>query len=250
MRDSFASRSDAQPREQGAPMQSLGMRIVDGGIQRDVSFLHFGFFCVWGIMPAIETDSNSSTQSSLLRRAAMHDGRAWEEMVELYGPLISTWCRRSGADWHMTADCIQEVFIVLSNRLDTFRPTGLSGAFRAWLWSISRNKLIDLFRASNRQPLASGGSTAHLAMLSVAAEQEWMRDEPTEPLDVSSLTRRAIEQVRSEFTEQSWKVFQRTVVDGIATNIVANEMGLSTSAIRQAKSRILRRLRQQLGDLE
>ena len=201
-------------------------------------------------MTAIEMGSSNSTQSSLLRRAALRDGRAWEEMVELYGPLISTWCRRSGADWHMTADCIQEVFLVLANRLDTFRPTGLSGAFRAWLWSVSRNKLIDLFRASNRQPPALGGSTAHLALQSVSDVQVWMRDEPTEALDVSSLTRRAIEQVRSEFTAQSWRVFERTVVDGIENSIVANELGLSTSAIRQAKSRILRRLRQQLGDLE
>jgi len=197
----------------------------------------------------METESSGSTQSSLLRRAAMHEDRAWQEIVELYGPLISTWCRRSGADWHMTADCIQEVFLVLTNRLDTFRPTGESGAFRAWLWSVSRNKLVDLFRAANRQPLASGGSTAHLALQSIAAEQEWLRDEPTEPFDVSSLTKRAIEQVRSEFTQQSWSVFERTVVDGIETSIVAKELGLSPSAIRQAKSRILRRLRQQLGDL-
>lgn len=201
-------------------------------------------------MQANETDSRGSTHSSLLRRAALHDGRAWQELVDLYGPLISTWCRRTGADWHMTADCIQEVFLVLANRLDTFRPTGSSGAFRAWLWSIARNKLIDLFRAANRQPLASGGSTAHLAMQSVAAEQDWMRDEPTEIFDVGSLTRRAIEQVRSEFTAQSWTVFERTVVDGIETSIVSKELGVSPSAIRQAKSRILRRLRQQLGDLE
>lgn len=200
-------------------------------------------------MRVMETESSGSTQSSLLRRAAMHEDRAWQEIVELYGPLISTWCRRSGADWHMTADCIQEVFLVLTNRLDTFRPTGESGAFRAWLWSVSRNKLVDLFRAANRQPLASGGSTAHLALQSIAAEQEWLRDEPTEPFDVSSLTKRAIEQVRSEFTQQSWSVFERTVVDGIETSIVAKELGLSPSAIRQAKSRILRRLRQQLGDL-
>ena len=201
-------------------------------------------------MQAKETDSRGSTHSSLLRRAALHDGRAWQELVDLYGPLISTWCRRTGADWHMTADCIQEVFLVLANRLNTFRPTGSSGAFRAWLWSIARNKLIDLFRAANRQPLASGGSTAHLAMQSVAAEQDWMRDEPTEIFDVGSLTRRAIEQVRSEFTAQSWTVFERTVVDGIETSIVSKELGVSPSAIRQAKSRILRRLRQQLGDLE
>ena len=201
-------------------------------------------------MQAIETDSRGSTQYSLLRRAAMRDGRAWQELVELYGPLISTWCRRTGADWHMTADCIQEVFLVLTKRLDTFRPTGMSGAFRAWLWSIAKNKLIDLFRASNRQPLASGGSTAHLALQSVASEQDWMRDEPTEPFDIGSLTRRAIEQVRSEFTSQSWTVFERTVVDGIDTSIVSKELGISPSAIRQAKSRILRRLRQQLGDFD
>ena len=180
----------------------------------------------------------------------MHDSRAWHELVELYGPLISSWCRRNGADWHMTADCIQEVFLVLTNRLDTFRPTGMSGSFRAWLWSIARNKLIDLFRASSRQPLATGGSTAHLTMQSVASEQDWMQDELTDALDVGSLTRRAIEQVRSEFTEQSWTVFERTVVDGISTPIVSKELGISPAAIRQAKSRILRRLRQQLGDLE
>ena len=195
------------------------------------------------------TGISDSTQSSLLRRAALRDGRAWQEMVELYGPLISTWCRRSGADWHLTADCIQEVFLVLANRLETFCPTGRSGAFRAWLWSIARNKLIDLYRAQNRQPLATGGSTAKLALQSVAAEDDWMRDEPTEPIDVSALTKRAIEQVRNEFTQKSWSVFERTVVDGIETSIVAKELGLSDSAIRQVKSRILRRLRMQLGDL-
>lgn len=201
-------------------------------------------------MLANETGSRDSTHSSLLRRAALHDGRAWQELVDLYGPLISTWCRRTGADWHMTADCIQEVFLVLSKRLEAFHPTGSSGAFRAWLWSIAKNKLIDLFRAAHRQPLASGGSTAHLALQSVASEQDWMQDEPTDIVDVGSLTRRAIAQVRSEFTAQSWTVFERTVVDGIETSIVSKELGISPSAIRQAKSRILRRLRQQLGDLE
>ena len=219
----------------------------------DTTFLHLVFvscLIALGMMPAAETNSQSSTHSSLLRRASQHDDRAWQELVDLYGPLISTWSRRAGADWQMTSDCIQEVFLVLANRLDTFRPTGQSGSFRAWLWSIARNKLIDLHRAANRHPPARGGSTAQLALQSVPAEQGWMRDEPTESVDVESLTRRAIEQVRSEFTPQSWRVFERTVVDGIETSIVARELGLSPSAIRQAKSRILRRLRQQLGDVE
>ncbi len=37
--------------------------------------------------------------------------------------------------------------------------------------------------------------------------------------------------------------------EGIATNAVAAELGLSSASVRQARSRVMRQLRQQLGDL-
>jgi RNA polymerase sigma-70 factor (ECF subfamily) len=45
-------------------------------------------------------------------------------------------------------------------------------------------------------------------------------------------------------------MFWRVTVDGEATAEVARDLSVSPSAVRLAKSRILRRLREELGDIE
>jgi RNA polymerase sigma-70 factor (ECF subfamily) len=47
----------------------------------------------------------------------------------------------------------------------------------------------------------------------------------------------------------TWAAFQRVAVDGLPAARVAEELGLSENAVLQAKSRILKRLRQEAGDL-
>jgi RNA polymerase sigma-70 factor (ECF subfamily) len=69
-----------------------------------------------------------------------------------------------------------------------------------------------------------------------------------ERAEFAGLVRRALEQVRSEFEPRSWQAFWRTTIDGMTVAIVAEELGMSPSTIRQHRSRILRRLRQQLGE--
>ena len=59
---------------------------------------------------------------------------------------------------------------------------------------------------------------------------------------------RALEQIRGEFTTSTWELFWRATVLGHPTDLIASESGVSAAAVRQAKSRILRRLRKQLGD--
>jgi RNA polymerase sigma-70 factor (ECF subfamily) len=74
-------------------------------------------------------------------------------------------------------------------------------------------------------------------------------DEPTGDLQLQQLTARALAQVQSEFESRTWQAFWRSVVDGIATSEVAQELIMSEATVRQSRSRILRRLRQQLGDV-
>ena len=74
-------------------------------------------------------------------------------------------------------------------------------------------------------------------------------DEPTGDLQLRQLTSRALAQVQSEFESRTWQAFWRSVVDGIATSEVAQELNMSEATVRQSRSRILRRLRQQLGDV-
>ncbi len=53
----------------------------------------------------------------------------------------------------------------------------------------------------------------------------------------------ALELVRREIQSQTFQAFWRSTVDGIAPSLVAQELGIPLHSVYQAKSRVLRRLR-------
>jgi RNA polymerase sigma-70 factor (ECF subfamily) len=70
-----------------------------------------------------------------------------------------------------------------------------------------------------------------------------------ETAENSQLYRRALEQVRSEFEAHTWQAFWRTAIEDRSPATLAGELGMTPAAIRQAKSRVLRRLKQEMGEL-
>ena len=60
---------------------------------------------------------------------------------------------------------------------------------------------------------------------------------------------RALELIRGEFEERTWQAFWLTAVEDRAAGDVALELGMSPGAVRVAKSRVLRRLREELGEI-
>jgi len=202
---------------------------------------------------SMQADSDA-TRASLLSRARQHDSRAWHELVDLYGPLIAHWCRRSGLDHHASADCVQQTFTAVLRSLNGYQARKLSGSFRSWLWTIASNKIRDHRRSSRREASGVGGSTALQALQQLPMEElseEVLTDaEPVDAEQLSALVARAREQIREEFAPRTWEIFSRAVVDQIPTAMVAQEFSVTPAAVRQARSRILRRLRQQLGDIE
>ena len=193
--------------------------------------------------------SSNQTRLSLLERARHRDGKAWRELVDLYGPLVASWGHKCLPDSHSVADCVQDVFAAVSVSLDSFEPKLKAGSFRAWLWTVTRNKIRDHVRRTNKQAAGVGGSTMLGTLQNFADENIVPLDEPTESVQLQELTERALAQVQCEFEQKTWQAFWRCVVDGITTAQVAEELGVSAATVRQHKSRVLRRLRQQLGDV-
>jgi len=62
------------------------------------------------------------------------------------------------------------------------------------------------------------------------------------------LFRRCCERVRAEFQDRTWQAFWKTTVDGRTANEVAIELAMTPIAVRVSKSRVLQRLREELGD--
>ena len=68
-------------------------------------------------------------------------------------------------------------------------------------------------------------------------------------IETAALIHRTLRSIRDDFEPASWTAFWRTVVEGKRPVDVASELGLSANAVRQCKRRVLRRLREELGEL-
>jgi RNA polymerase sigma-70 factor (ECF subfamily) len=204
-----------------------------------------------------ETRGSTSTSLSLIARVQQQDSGAWQQFVALYGPLIQFWCCKYGLDHHAAQDCLQDVLLAVSRSIDSFHAslptsrlgsadTAATGSFRSWLWTVTRHKIIDYQRRQARSPRGRGGSTALNVLGQLPELPDWQ--EASEQSEFNKLLRRALSQVRNEFEPKTWSAFYRSTVDGLAVAVVADQLGLSPAAVRQYRSRILRRLREQLGD--
>lgn len=188
-----------------------------------------------------------ATSPSLLGRVLANDPAAWDRLVALYAPLVWHWCRSSGLQDEDQADVFQDVFQAVASHLDQFHKSA-EGTFRGWLRTITRNKVRDLFRRRQREPVGSGGNDAQQWLNQVAGPELFDEDSQAEQAAEQSLIHRALELIREEFTQRTWQAFWRTVVDEQQAVDVAADLGMSSGAVRVAKCRVLQRLREALGD--
>ena len=59
---------------------------------------------------------------------------------------------------------------------------------------------------------------------------------------------RALESIRGEFHERTWQAFWGVVIDGRTASDVAADLAMKPGTVRVSKSRVLLRLRRELGD--
>lgn len=184
-----------------------------------------------------------STSTGLIERVRRQEPVAWQRLVQLYGSLVYSWCRKFGVSQTDAADVFQEVFRSIHSHIADFRRDEPGHAFRGWLWTITRNKIRDHFRRTVGRPQAAGGTEAMMQLLGCAEEQSSMFGEAAP----SSSFLVGMEIVQAEFEDRTWQAFWRTTVDSVPTAQVAEELDMSVNAVRLAKSRAIRRLREQFG---
>ena len=190
-----------------------------------------------------------STSLSLLERLrADPKDSAWQNLVEIYTPLIQNWLRRHQVREADSDDISQEVLAVVIRRLPEFEHNKREGAFRNWLRTITVNCLRDFWRSRKNRPTATGDSDFQelLAQLEDPASgltQIWNQDHDRH------VTRKLLELLRPQFEPATWQAFQRFALDGLSAAEVARELKVTPNVVFIAKSRVLARLRQEAAGL-
>lgn len=191
----------------------------------------------------------ATRHSLLIRLHDPQDERAWREFLEIYEPLVHRLARRRGFQNADADDLCQEVFRSVAGAIERWRTNPDRGSFRAWLFLIARNTMINAFKKKQRQPIATGDH--HIGQL---LEAQLSPPEEAVALIESEylwgVFHWAADQVRSEFRETTWRAFWRTSVDGAKPQQVAAELGLSAGAVYIARSRVMARLKQKIEQVE
>jgi RNA polymerase sigma-70 factor (ECF subfamily) len=184
-------------------------------------------------------EKTSATLLERLRTAA--DLPAWERFVELYTPLLLAWARRLGAGAADAEDLVQDVFAQLLRTLPgfTYDP---KQRFRGWLRTVLHNRWATLRRA--RSAVLPAGA---VELPEPAAPDGTTAEEEVE--ERRQLVARALRLLRRDFQPGTWQAFWQFVVCDRPAAAVAAELGVSVDAVYTAKSRVLRRLRQELAGL-
>ncbi len=190
----------------------------------------------------------NSTSVSLLDRlkAARPDASDWNRLQRIYLPLISRWLGRVPGRGVEADDLAQEVFIVVIRELPRFERQR-EGSFRAWLRRVTVNRVRTHRKRRHKRP-AVGLDPAEqflesLADLNGDLAREWDQDHDRQ------VFAKLLGIVQPDFSPATWEAFRRFAVDGLPAARVAEEIKLSVNAVIQAKARILKRLREEAGEL-
>ena len=197
----------------------------------------------------IETASADTLHPSMLLRLREQESRAWDEFVGVFSPLVYGWCLQRRVPHADAEEISQEVFRKVLLNLDRFRRDRPGDSFRGWLWTITRNTQLDF--AKRQREKVIGGSTWNDHMHGICdpySDTDFDVESEAPPPRVGKLYKRVMKIVEPSISEKRWKAFLAVVVDARPAGEVALELGMSRNAVYVARSTIMKRLRNELGE--
>lgn len=189
-------------------------------------------------------DSIPNTRLSLILRLPKPDQQhAWQEFVDIYDPFLYRFMRRRGLDDSAARDLVQRVMMSVMQSVEKWEPISGGPKFRSWLFAIARNHLINERRRSSKEAQRLG----------VVQEMSQAAMQTMEKLscDESDFRREAIlfaaSRIRCQIEPVTWQAFWLTSVEGLDCNEASKQLGIDIGSVYTARSRVLRRVREQMS---
>ncbi|HET6882117.1 MAG TPA: sigma-70 family RNA polymerase sigma factor [Pirellulales bacterium] len=179
--------------------------------------------------------------SLLLRLKQPKPEAAWQRFVDLYTPLLFYWARQTGLQSPDDADLVQDVFAVLVEKLPEFKYDRQK-SFRGWMRTVMLNRWRD-----HRRRMATARTQQEpeiLAGIPDPVDEAFWEEEHRQ-----QLVSRALELMKTDFEEKTWRACWECVVADRPVADVAAELGMTSNAIYVAKYRVIRHLRRELEGL-
>ncbi len=187
-------------------------------------------------MPA---EADATRPSLLLRIRDPQDADSWSNFVDLYSPLLLRYARKRGLQEADAADVTQDVLVQLAKSIRSFEYRPERGRFRDWLGTVVRHRVLRFFKREANQARRADG--------------EWLDDLPATQQDSdwsdafnAHILNAALEHVRPHFEETTWEAFRLAWLEQQPATTVAEKLDVPVAGVYLAKSRVLKRLREEV----
>ena len=167
--------------------------------------------------------------------AERRDRDALALLFDHFGPRIKAYLMRRGADEGTAEEVVQEVMVTLWRRAETFDPARASAT--TWVFTIARNKRIDLIRREKRPALDPDDPT--------------LQEPPDRSADLALELQQDAERLRAALQtlpEEQRTLLHHAFFEDKAHSAIAAETGLPLGTVKSRIRLAMARLRTQLQD--
>jgi RNA polymerase sigma-70 factor (ECF subfamily) len=181
---------------------------------------------------------------------------ALEALYDRHATAIFAAVYRMTSDRGTAEEVVQETFLTLWNRAETFDP--MTGSLAAWLHAIARNRAIDRLRAIGRRPSLVGlgalsapdedpmQTLERLAVRGSVVAGSTPAEDP-ETAMTSAATREALRHAMADMPDDERQVILLAYQDDLSQTEIADRLGWPLGTVKTRTRRALHRLRSALG---
>lgn len=173
----------------------------------------------------------------LINKILSGDESAMRGLYDRYSGALSTTCRRYIVDEDETKDVLQDAFIKIFNRLNTFEYRG-EGSLLAWMTKVVVNEALKHIRDLNRRNTVS--TTWDLPDTS---------DEDDEPDDISCISPDVLLRLIQELPEGYRTVFNLYVFEQKSHKEIAQLLDINEASSASQYHRAKKTLRKRINEL-
>ena len=181
---------------------------------------------------------NPEPDPTLIQRARQGEAAALGSLLAEVGPVVAQWAMVRTGDPDEAADLAQEVLILMTRKLASFRG---DSRFLTWLFTVTRNQAIERHRSLARREQKMERLTSHMA------KDNPVPRGPESEIDGARI-RNVVGSFLRELPQRQREVFQMAEIQGLTSPEIGQILGLEPGSVRAALFKARRTLRRRILD--
>lgn len=164
----------------------------------------------------------------LMQKAQQGDNAAYRQLLRLLAPVIRKYLARRLFDQDSVEDITQEALIAIHKARHTYQP---DLPFDRWLYSITRHKMIDVFRKNYRDRDKHIEIETFSSILTNSIKDDSAND---------------IQKALAQLTVKQKQLVNLAKIDGYTALEIGQQLGMTETAVKVAIHRSLIKMREWL----